>query len=143
MWDLRAGPLEGRTLAQALQRETERVAAEGSIPISFVVSGEEKVLPSGVEAALLRISRESLANVVKYASATKVEVTLTFEDSRVRLAVEDNGAGFDPENLQRDKHGGGFGLINMRERAQLLGGELTVRSEPGRGTLVEATLSAR
>ena len=143
VWDLRAGPLEGRTLAEALEREIERVAGGGDVKISFVASGEERVLPSGVEAALLRICQEALTNVLKYANATEVTVTLAFGDSQVRLTVRDNGIGFDPElPTRRDRDSGGFGLINMRERARLLGGELTVHSEAGKGTLVEVTLSS-
>ena len=69
-------------------------------------------------------------------------IRLTFEDSRVRLNVKDNGIGFDPEApRERSNESGGFGLISMRERARTLGGDLTVSSEPGEGTLVEATLS--
>ena len=142
MWDLRAGPLEGRTLSEALQEETERVTDGGDIETSFVVSGAERVLPAGAEAALLRICQESLANMLKHASASQAIVTLTFDDSQIRLAVQDNGIGFDSElPIRRDRDSGGFGLINMRERARLLGGELMVHSEPGQGTIVEATLS--
>ena len=142
VWDLRSGPLEGRTLAHALKEETERVADGREIQTSFAVSGEDRVLPSGVEAALLRICQEALTNTLKYASATEVVVTLAFGDSQVQLAVKDNGVGFDPETLKtRREDSGGFGLINMRERIRLLGGELAVQSEPGQGTLVEARLS--
>jgi len=141
VWDLRAGPMGGRTLAEVLQQEMEKVTNGGDIQTSFNLSGEEKVLPQGLEASLLRICQESLANILKHANATQVTVTLTFHDSQVRLAIRDNGVGFDPKNPRtRDKESGGFGLITMRERARLLGGELTAQSEPGKGTLVEAIL---
>ncbi len=111
---------------------------------SFVVSGAEKVLPPGVEAVLLRICQEALTNVRKYAKATQMTVTLAFDDSQVRLAVQDNGIGFDPEiPAARGLNSSGFGLINMRERARLVGGELTVHSDTGHGTVVEATLSLK
>ncbi len=72
----------------------------------------------------------------------KNSVTLAFDDTEVRLSVQDNGVGFDPEApKEQSNDSGGFGLISMRERARILGGELKVQSEPGRGTLVEATLS--
>ena len=144
VWDLRVGSLEGHTLAEALQGETEKVAGAGEIQASFVVSGAERVLPAGVEAALLRICQESLANMLKHANASQAAVTLVFDDSQVRLEVQDNGIGFDPEIPHtRGPDSGGFGLINMRERARLLGGELTVHSEPGQGSIVEATLSLK
>jgi len=141
VWDLRAGPLGGRTLAEVLQEEMEKVTNGGDIQTSFVLSGEERVLPSGLEGAVLRICQESLANVLKHASATQVSVTLGYDDSQIRLAIRDNGVGFDPATPRpRDRESGGFGLINMRERARLLGGEFTAQSEPGQGTLVEAIL---
>ena len=141
VWDLRAGPLGSRTLGEVLQQETEKVAEGGGIVISFDLSGEESVLPPGVEGAFLRICQESLANVLKHANATQVTVTLAFHDSQVRLSIRDNGVGFDPATPRApDREGGGFGLINMRERARLWGGEFTAQSEPGKGTLVEAVL---
>ena len=71
-------------------------------------------------------------------------VTLHYEDDRVRLIVQDDGRGFDPDApRQTNASGGGFGLISMRERARLLGGELRVESSPGKGTLVEATLPVK
>ena len=142
VWDLRAGPLEGRTLAEALEQETKSAAGGGDVKTAFVLSGAEKVLPPGVEAVLLRICQEALTNVLKYAKATQLFVTLAFDESQVRLAVQDNGIGFDPEiPATRGQNSGGFGLINMRERARLVGGELTVHSDTGQGTIVEATLS--
>ena len=142
VWDLRAGPLEGRKLSDALQLETEKLLSPRNMRASFVLSGKERVLQPGAEAVLLRICQESLTNILKHANASEVGVTLAFDDTEVRLSVQDNGVGFDPETpMERSNDGGGFGLISMRERARVLGGELKVQSEPGRGTLVEATLS--
>ena len=142
VWDLRAGPLEGSTLSEALKQETEKISDGGKTRATFSVSGEERVLQPGAEAALLRICQEALANILKHADATEAVVTLAFDDAQVRLVVEDNGVGFDPSlPRERSKGGGGFGLISMRERARVWGGELTARSEPGQGTLVEAILS--
>ena len=96
---------------------------DGGTRISFSVVGEERVLPSGVEAAILRICQEALTNILKYAKATQVAVALAYDDSNVRLTVHDNGIGFDPDMpKQQGRGGGGFGLITMRERARLLGG---------------------
>ena len=144
VWDLRAGPLEARTLAEALREETNKVAVDAGLRFSFDVSGEDKVLPAGIEASILRICQESLANVVKHAKATEVIVNLAYDDSKVKLMVQDNGTGFDPDAPKpRGKEVGGFGMISMRERARLLGGALTVRSKPGRGTIVEAALPTK
>lgn len=138
--DLRPGSLENFSLVEALNREVNKVGEE-DVQASFNVSGEERVLPSGVEAALLRICQESLTNVLKHASATKVHVTLAFDQTTVQLSVKDNGQGFAPgTDNQKETDQGGFGLANMLERAHLLGGRVDVESAPGSGTQVEAVL---
>ena len=143
VWDLRSGPLQRMSLLEALQQETSKIS-EAGIKTSFEVTGKDRVLPAGVEAALLRICQESLANVLKHANAKQVNVSVGFDDSQVRLRVSDDGIGFDPQTPSRcDKDRGGFGLISMRERAQLLGGELKLESGLGHGTIVEAGLPAR
>ena len=130
-------------MAEALRKEATRPAGDEKAQTSFAVSGQERVLPTGLEATVLRICQESLTNVVKHAQATQVTVTLAYESSSVQLIVQDDGVGFDPQaHGTRGKESRGFGLIGMRERALLLGGELTVRSEPGRGTLVEALFTS-
>ena len=118
----------------------DKGTAIGGGKTSVAVLGDERVLPSGVETALLRICQESLVNILKYAHASEVGVTLHYEDASVRLTVQDNGRGFDPDTPHQTDASGGFGLISMRERARLLGGELRVESSPGKGTLVETTL---
>ncbi|MEE9198795.1 MAG: PAS domain S-box protein [Dehalococcoidia bacterium] len=144
VWDLRSGPLQGLSLAQALDQEMTKTAGDAGLQSSFDVSGQERVLPTGVEAAVLRICQEALANVVKHAKATQVNVTLAYDDPNVRLTVQDNGIGFDPEVPRTPgRDAGGFGLISMRERARILGGEVTVESRPGQGTVVKAILSTR
>ena len=140
VWDLRSGPLQGMSLSEVLRQEINKITGS-NMGTSFSVEGRERVLPAGIEACLLRICQEALANIIKHANANKIAATLIFEDSSVRLVVEDNGIGFDPAIPPRwDREQGGFGLVNMRERAHLLGGELTVESKPGRGTMVTASL---
>ena len=96
-----------------------------------------------LEASLYRMFQEALHNVLKHARATSVKIELASEDHRVVLSVADDGGGFDPERLS---NGGGpkpnLGLRHMRERAEALGGTLTVRSVPGRGTTILAVVPA-
>ena len=140
VYDLRSGPLKGQSLVGALRQETDKAAGD-RIQTSFNVEGKSRVLPGGVEASLLRICQEALANILKHANAGRVAVTIGFADARAHLKVEDDGVGFDPVIPKRwDRESGGFGLVSMRERAQLLGGELTVESAIGRGTVVRAEL---
>ena len=135
VWDLRAGPLQGSSLAEVLGQEAGKLSEGGGMQATFKVADQQVVLPAGTEAALLRICKESLANAAKHSSAAQVNIALASTESGVSLTIEDNGQGFDPDApRQRDRDKGGFGLINMRERARILGGELTVHSAPGRGT---------
>jgi signal transduction histidine kinase len=82
--------------------------------------------------ALFTAAREALFNCVKHARTHSAEVTVTREGDRAKVVIEDRGAGFDPTT----RVGDGFGLFNIRERLDLLGGGLTIDSEPGRGTRV-------
>lgn len=95
-----------------------------------------------MEIALYRIAQEALQNVVKHSGATAALIELRQEASAVILTVTDDGAGFDPAAHGDDGglEGGGFGLPSMTERAELVGGTLEVRSSPGRGTTVTATV---
>ena len=142
VWDLRSGPLKGLSLVEALEQETTKTTGL-NLRAAFNVTGKERVMPGGVEAAVLRICQEGLANVLKHANASRVIVTVAYEKTGIELTVSDNGIGFDTEiPLQWDKDKGGFGLISMRERAQLLGGGLTVKSSLGKGTNVVAAIPA-
>jgi signal transduction histidine kinase len=86
---------------------------------------------------LFRIAQESLINVGKHASAQSVRVDLTFEDELVTLEVTDDGVGFDPDAaLKAPSHREAWGLLGMRERADLVGGRFRVLSQPDRGAKV-------
>jgi len=139
VWGLRPGALEQLPLVEALAQEIERFTRQSGVKANFNISEGRCRLPEDVEAALLRICQESLANVRKHAQASEVDVNLNFEESAVRLSLRDNGVGFDPQTLPE----GTFGLIGMRERARLLGGEFAVQSEKGRGVLIQATIPIR
>jgi signal transduction histidine kinase len=82
----------------------------------------------------LRIGQEAINNAVKHAGANRIDVTLTFDTRNVRLSIRDDGYGFDPEAQIADGH---FGLIGMRERAQQIGGVLTIESGNEHGTKIE------
>jgi len=94
-------------------------------------------LPGHVEVALYRIAQEALQNVMKHAEAQRVTLRLTAADGRVHLVVEDNGRGFRPGHAGRNRNGEqSYGLVGMRERAELVGARLEVTSTPGSGTRV-------
>lgn len=93
-------------------------------------------VPISAEPELLRIAQEALANVRRHANATEVVIDLRSSPRTIRLAVSDDGRGFDPKDVGEDRHG----IVGMRERARLLGGRLRVRSERGKGTTITASV---
>ncbi len=136
VWALRPLALEQLSLEAVLRQETESFTRDSGMKVTVSIAGESRTQPPDIQSTLLRISQEALANIRKHAGATGVDVHLAFEEDTVRFSVRDNGCGFDTETPVES----GFGLISMRERVRLLGGTLTVQSEIGRGTLIEATL---
>lgn len=127
--NLRAAPPAGKPLPEALNALARSVTAETGIRISVRVVGNA-VLPASIEMELYRIAQEALTNVRRHAAATEAEIVLRVDIQSVRLLVRDNGRGFAPS---RSSETGGHGLLGMRERARLLGGNLRIASAPGRG----------
>ena len=132
--DLRAAPLEGRPLSEALKALVKRWEAEMGIAARYRAVNGSRPLPPRVEAALYRICQEALTNTLRHAGADRVSVQLVATPEWVELVVEDNGRGFDASDVPPDRHG----LIGMRERAEMLGGTLEVQSGAGGGTRIEA-----
>jgi signal transduction histidine kinase len=98
-------------------------------------------LADHIEIALYRIAQECLQNVVKHARATNAKLTFSVEDEQARLEIVDNGVGFDTlEHPLGGDEMGGYGLLSMAERAEIVGGRLNIRSRPGAGTAVTATI---
>jgi signal transduction histidine kinase len=129
---LRPSSLDGRTLEGAIRDLLEKSARVSPAAIRLVTSGERGGVPSHVEDELLRIVSEALTNAIKHAGAAAIDVDLAFEGGSVRLAVRDDGAGFDVAGAG----GAGVGLGSMDERARRIGAAVTVASEPGAGTEV-------
>jgi signal transduction histidine kinase len=139
VWDLRSHLLENSNLPTALSEVAKMMAASKQIPISVETSGLQRKLPLQMENNLLRIAQEALANALKHAHASRIEVALTYGPDKVRLRVHDDGIGFET-GKSADVYGGHFGLLDMSERAEKIGGSLSLLSEPGQGTelIVEA-----
>ena len=140
VWDLLPKSLEERSLDAALQQTVDSWADDGGGKASFNLSGEVRELPADVQTALLRICQESLTNIRRHAQATDVTVDLKLYPEAAHLAVQDNGQGFDIENVTAQGVDGGFGLAGMEQRARILGGKLSVHSQKGQGTLVEVEI---
>jgi two-component system NarL family sensor kinase len=134
--DLRAAPLQDHSLAQALAALVVEWTAKGQAPVRFDAIGGGRPLPPRVESGLYRIAQEALTNAERHAGASIIRVELAVEPGQVRLTVEDDGRGFEPDQITADR----FGLLGLNERARLLGGNLSLQSSPGEGTRVEVTV---
>jgi signal transduction histidine kinase/ligand-binding sensor domain-containing protein len=137
--DLRSSALEDQDLAAAIEAGTKQLTAGSGVEVSVEVTGPVKELPPEMEQHLLRIAQEAVTNALKHAQASRIWVKMHLEAKRLFLRIVDNGRGFDQQGAFASR-GGHFGLIGMRERAERLGGELRLVSQPGEGTQVEITV---
>lgn len=136
---LRPPPLDDLGLVAAVRWHLDRVARASLLKIRFDAETFSGRLDGDLELGCFRIIQEAVSNAVRHAGASHLDVTLKRDDSRVCLCVRDDGVGFSPDDLyaaEQDHHP--LGLLGMRERAAVLGGELTVRARPGEGTDVRA-----
>jgi signal transduction histidine kinase len=137
--DLSPAALADQTLPDALAAEVRTWAAHQDVRAETVVTGVVRPLHPEVEATVLRIAQETLANVAKHAGAARVGVTLSYLDDEVVLDVRDDGAGFDAAAPAPSTR---FGLRGMRQRAGRLAGVLDIETGPGLGTAVSVRLPA-
>lgn len=135
--ELRPSALDDFGLGPALERLAHTFGERSGIATSVQATLDER-LPSELETTLYRVVQEALSNVVKHAGATEVSVFVARRGSSVVAIVEDDGAGFDAENVREDA----LGLLGMRERLALVGGTLEIESANGAGTTVAAQVPA-
>lgn len=139
VFDLRAAPLEGRTLPEALSALAKEADSNNALTVRLEASPTTGSLPPAVEVGLYRIGQEALHNALNHASADHIRLRLEGTAGDIRLCIEDDGQGFDSEAvLSSGRASGRFGLVGMRERARLLGGTLHVESTSGVGTRITA-----
>lgn len=136
--DLRPTILDDVGLVAALEWLAEEY--EHSYGGGVDVEAKVRTLPKEVEVALFRIAQEALTNCGKHAEARTVSVSLCSDDSYLRLSIEDDGRGFDPQRVSGPTREGRMGLYGMRERAILLGGDLEIEAAPGRGTRINVSI---
>ncbi|KVD13354.1 hypothetical protein WI80_09515 [Burkholderia ubonensis] len=137
-----ASHLRPAALNYGLESALEWLAGEftrhGSVRCDFVLSTNAPELPDAQATAIFRIAQEALTNVARHAGATQVELRLGGNGHRIELTITDDGIGFDP-TVRPCKS---YGLLGMKERARMLGGELTIDSARGEGARVRLTLQA-
>jgi len=134
---LRASPLENSGLIDGLKKQCEALRFRTGADVRLVVKDlpPSETMPVGAQQVLFRVAQEALANVGRHARAKQVTVTLESTPISVQLRVDDDGVGFDAAQPPI-----GMGLGNMRSRAEALGGTFALTSEPGKGTLVRASV---
>jgi two-component system CheB/CheR fusion protein len=140
-FELRPMALDELGLARALTGYLESWSTRTGVATDFVNAGiEETRLSAAVETTLYRIVQEATNNVYKHANASQVSVSVERRGNQVMAIVEDNGVGFDAAAPSSSPEVHRIGIAGMRERAVLLGGELTLESQPGSGTIVRVKL---
>jgi signal transduction histidine kinase len=131
--DLRPASLDHLGLAAALRQHAEMISERNGLLVRFEMMGVKDRLPPEMEVAIYRIVQEALNNVVRHAHATQVDVLLQHREDCLALIIEDDGVGFDPAVALKSER---LGLYGMRERAEMLGGKLTLESSAGRGATI-------
>jgi PAS domain S-box-containing protein len=142
--ELRPSMLDDLGLVPALHWYVNRFSKRLEVVVEFEAIGLEERLPAEVETALYRVVQEALTNVARHAQARTVWMRLERTDSGVVASIEDDGQGFDVREAgRRASSEGGAGLIGMRERVASVGGSLSIKSTPGKGTLLSIDIPAR
>jgi signal transduction histidine kinase len=136
IWDLRSETAE--ELPVRVGRALKTLTGSAGIVGKLEVTGTYRAISRSVEEELLKIVQEAVTNAVRHSGCTQVEVVLTYDMKAIRLAVRDDGQGFDTSAASPAGH---FGMQGMRERGNRIGARLEIHSETGRGTQVEAELS--
>jgi signal transduction histidine kinase len=133
----------GLNLPVTVARLADDLRRQSGVAVDFEEAGAERQLEPFVERAVIRIIGEGLRNVGQHSGASNAKVILRYDDEQVVATIEDDGKGFESDELQTAEERGHYGIVGMRERAEGVGGQLVVRSEPGRGTIVRATIPYR
>lgn len=135
--DLRPSMLDDLGLVPALRWYVSRHADRTGLAETLICDLQLPPLPPATETACFRIVQEALTNITRHAQARQVTVRLARSAQRLGLTIQDDGVGFDPEVVHHSRGGTSLGLLGMVERAQHIGGQLTITSRPSQGTTVE------
>jgi signal transduction histidine kinase len=132
--------LDDLGLKEALKEQCWVFSERTGIPVLFEFAGESTRPAADVSLCFYRVAQEGLHNIAKHAGATSVHLTLSSSEENCSLRIEDNGQGFDPSEARRKN---ALGLISMRERARLVNGNFRIRSEYGKGTMLEVSVALK
>lgn len=140
IFDLRPMSLDDLGLVHTLQQYVDNYSRESEIKVIVDCYDEEQHIDSVIEVAVFRIIQEALNNIQKYSQATRAIIKLVIQDNMLVGTIVDNGTGFDVPSVLKmrpqNAYEGGFGIIGMKQRAQLLKGKLDIESQPNKGTII-------
>ncbi|HLU08235.1 MAG TPA: sensor histidine kinase, partial [Oceanobacillus sp.] len=134
---LRSSPLDELGLPIALRRVAQTAAERAGAELNLHVPTQLNGIPPDIEQQLYRVAEEALNNVVRHARARRIDLKLEYTESALTLTVRDDGSGFDPSQTAANGH---YGLVGMKERAELINGSLEIKSQPGAGTIIQLTV---
>jgi two-component system sensor histidine kinase DegS len=140
IFELRPMMLDDLGLAPTLRRYADAFKEQTGLDISVTVTGQERRVEPYLEVMLFRAIQELLGNAARHSQATLVKVIVDLGEDRIRVSVDDNGKGFDPDSILQ---GNSLGLKLIRERAEMLGGSFEIDSAIGRGARVLFAVPAR
>jgi len=136
LYELRPPELEQEGLLGTIQLRLDAVEGRAGVKTQLLVNSAVDI-PKAIEGELYYLIQEALNNVLKHARATSVTIEIEADRDQISVKITDDGVGFDPDSLLNR---GGMGLVNMRERTEKLGGELTVLAEPEKGSTIQVYL---
>lgn len=142
IYDLKPSCLEDG-LKCAVQRHVETFSSSNNINIDFTFSGDDSGIEYYITSTIYRIVQEALSNVMKHAQANNIHIELIITNTAITLDVMDDGKGFVVEELKTrkfDKMKGGFGIEGIRERVELVRGNMAIHSAPGKGTRLQIVI---
>jgi len=140
IFELRPMMLDDLGLAPTVRRYADAFKEQAGLDINVTITGHERRLEPYLEVMLFRAIQELLGNAARHSQASLVKVVLDLGEDRIRVSVDDNGKGFDPDSLQ---HNNSLGLKLIRERTEMLGGNFEVDSAVGKGTRILFAVPAR
>lgn len=140
--DLRPSVLDNLGLVPALNAQVRDFESRTGVEVDFVVEGKRSRIRADLETIVFRIGQEALTNIAKHAHAESVQLRLLFRRSSLKLSIEDDGRGFDPNEIlySDDSRRSAWGLLGIQERVALVGGLCSISSVPHNGTKIEATI---
>jgi two-component system sensor histidine kinase DegS len=142
IYDLRPMSLDDLGLVPTLQRYISNYVEENNIVVDFLVFGDPQPLRPVIELAAFRIVQEALTNIKKHSGAQNANIRIEFTKEQINLLISDDGKGFDKSKLKAARReDGGYGLMSMRERVELLDGKFDIKTTHGKGTKIFVSIS--